>query len=105
MPRCKRWALTTAPASTADCPFVRVCTTQKLTPIDDLNLGRADAGKTPGNPNGEPPNRSGVDGSGKVVNKVVNPYSVGSRHRFPDQKVTVCAVYTGPHSSDDARRA
>ena len=51
-----------------------VASTQKLTANDDLNLGWAHAGKTPDNPNGAPPNMSGVDGSGKPVKNAANQY-------------------------------
>ncbi|MBC7733250.1 MAG: porin [Bacteriovorax sp.] len=82
-----------------------VALTQKLTANDDLNLGWAHAGKTPGNPNGAPLNMSGVDGSGKSVNNAANQYSLGLKHRFPDKKVTVYAVYTDLRNSDYAHYA
>ena len=74
--------------------------TQKLTAYDDLNLGWAHAGKTPGNPNGAPPNMSGVDGSGQAVNNAANQFSLGYKHRFQDRKVSVYAVYTDLRNKD-----
>ena len=48
---------------------------------------------------------SGVDGSGKSVNNAANQYSLGLKHRFPDKKVTVYAVYTDLRNSDYAHYA
>jgi predicted porin len=79
--------------------------TQKLGASDDLNFGWAHAGKTPGNPNGAPPNMNGVDGSGLAVNNAANQFSLGYKHRFQDRKVSVYAVYTDLRNSDFAHYA
>jgi len=79
--------------------------TQKVTPNDDLNLAWAHAGKTPGNPNGAPPNMNGVDGSGQAVNNAANQYSLGYKHRFQDRKVTAYAVYTDLRNGEFAHYA
>ena len=79
--------------------------TQKLTPNDDVNFGWAHAGKTPGNPNGAPPNMNGVDGSGQAVNNAANQFSLGYKHRFPDRKVSAYAVYTDLRNSEFAHYA
>ena len=79
--------------------------TQKLTPSDDINLGWAHAGKTPGNPNGAPPNMNGVDGSGMPVSNAANQYSLGYKHRFDDRKVSVYAVYTDLRNGEYAHYA
>jgi len=79
--------------------------TQKLTPFDELNLAWAHAGKTPGNPNGSPPNMSGVDGSGQSVNNAANQFSLGYKHRFQDRKVSAYVVYTDLRNSDYAHYA
>ena len=82
-----------------------VAVTHRLTPFDDLNVGWAHAGKTPGNPNGAPPNMAGIDGSGMAVNNAANQFSVGYKHRFQDKKVSVYAVYTDLRNSDYAHYA
>ena len=74
--------------------------TQKLGPRDELNVGWAHAGKTPGNPNGAPPNMNGVDGSNQAVNNAANQFSLGYKHRFEDKKVSVYAVYTDLKNKD-----
>ena len=79
--------------------------TQKLTPQDDLNLGWAHAGRTPGNPNGAPPNLQGVDGSGLSVDNAADQFSLGYRHRFADCKVSVYAVWTDLRNGDYAHYA
>jgi predicted porin len=79
--------------------------TQRLTPSDELNLGWAHAGKTPGNPNGAPPNMNGIDGSAQAVNNAANQFSLGYKHRFQDKKVSAYAVYTDLRNGDYAHYA
>ena len=79
--------------------------TQRLGASDDLNLAWAHAGKTPGNPNGAPPNMNGVDGSGQAVNNAANQFSLGYKHRFQDKKVSAYVVYTDLRNSDYAHYA
>ena len=79
--------------------------TQRFSPSDEVNLGWAHAGKTPGNPNGAPPNMSGVDGSGQSVNNAANQFSLGYKHRFQDKKVSAYVVYTDLRNSDFAHYA
>ncbi len=79
--------------------------TQKLTPFDDVNFGWAHAGKTPGNPNGSPPNMNGVGGSNQAVNNAANQFSLGYKHRFQDKKVSVYAVYTDLRNKEFAHYA
>lgn len=54
--------------------------TQKITPADDLNLGWAHAGRTPGDP-----------GVGPIDNRT-NLYDIGFKHHF-DRQTTAYAVY------------
>jgi predicted porin len=82
-----------------------VAVTHKLTAADDVNLGWAHAGKTPGNPNGAPPNMKGVDGSDQAVNNAANQFSLGYKHRFQDKKVTAYVVYTDLKNGDYAHCA
>lgn len=84
---------------------VWVALTQRLTAHDDLYVGWAHAGKTPGNPNGAPPNMSGVNAFGQAVNNAANQYSLGYKHRLQDKKVTVYAAYTDLRNSDYAHFA
>jgi hypothetical protein len=79
--------------------------TQKLTSHDELNLGWAHAGNTPGNPNGAPVDMSGVDGSGLHVKNTANQYSLGYKHFFEDKKVSAYAVVTDLRNSDYAHYA
>jgi predicted porin len=79
--------------------------TQRLTPSDDVNLGWAHAGKTPGNPNGAPPNMNGADGSGQAVNNAANQISLGYKHRFQDRKAGLYVVYTDLRNSEFAHYA
>ena len=79
--------------------------TQKVTPYDDVNFGWAHAAKTPGNPNGAPPNMQGVDGSGQSVDNAADQFSLGYRHRFADRKVSIYAVWTDLRNSDYAHYA
>lgn len=79
--------------------------TQRFSPSDELNFGWAHAGKTPGNPNGAPPNMGGVDGSGQAVNNAASQLSLGYKHRFQDRKVSVYAVYTDLRNSEYAHYA
>ena len=78
---------------------------QKITPADEIAFGWAHAFKTPGNPNGAPVNMQGVDGSGQSVDNTANQYSLLVRHRFPEQRVSVYAVYTNLSNSDFAHYA
>jgi len=55
--------------------------TQKFTDKDDVNLGWAHAGKTPGDPS-----------AGGPVDNVANMYTLGYKHHF-DSKTNVYAVY------------
>ena len=79
--------------------------TQKLGARDELNVGWAHAGKTPGNPNGAPPNMIGVDGSNRAVDNAANQFSLGFKHRFEDKKVSVYAVYTDLKNKEYAHYA
>src|SRR5713226_1307397 len=71
--------------------------TQKVTAQDDVNLGWAHAGKTPGDPGGT----VGNPGGGPIDN-VANMYTVGYKHHF-DKQANWYAVYarqanhTGAH--------
>jgi predicted porin len=63
--------------------------TQKLTDKDDVNLGWAHAGKTPGQPGG---GDSGVTANPGSVDNASNMYTVGYKHQF-DRRSNWYAVY------------
>ena len=64
--------------------------TQKVTPQDDINLGWAHAGKTPGDVG---TNRSdGTTAAGPVDNEA-NMYTAGYKHHFADKQTTWYFVY------------
>src|SRR6267142_3809339 len=62
--------------------------TQKVGDKDEVNLGWAHAGKTPGKPAGD----SGVNANGGPVDNASNMYSLGYKHHF-DRKSNWYAVY------------
>jgi predicted porin len=62
--------------------------TQKLGDKDDVNLGWAHAGKTPGAPNGD----SGVTANGGPVDNASDMFALGYKHHF-DKKSNWYAVY------------
>lgn len=76
--------------------------TQRITPSDDINLGWAHAGKTPGNPNGAPPNMNGVDGSAMSVNNAANQYSLATStasrtaRSLSMRSTPICATVSSP---------
>jgi len=78
--------------------------TQKVTGQDDVNIGWAHAGKTPGQPGGAAVNNvpTGILGSPGSVDNASNMYTVGYKHHF-DKQSNWYAVYarqankTGAH--------
>jgi predicted porin len=64
--------------------------TQKLGAENDLNLGWAHAGKSPGTPAAEASDGNFYQGS---VDNASNMYTVGYKHHFPDKRSTWYAVY------------
>jgi len=64
--------------------------TQKMSDQDEVNLGWAHAGKTPGQPSGGP--GGSVTGTPGSVDNASNMYSVGYKHHF-DKKSNWYAVY------------
>jgi predicted porin len=68
--------------------------TQRITPLDDLNLGWAHAGRTPGQPDQSIQDRFGnPNGPGPSANGA-NLYSVGYKHRFGDNRTTTYLTYS-----------
>lgn len=68
--------------------------TQGLTPYDDLNLGWAHAGRTPGQPDQGVQDRYGnANGPGKSANGA-NLYAIGWKHRFGDARTTTYFTYS-----------
>jgi predicted porin len=68
--------------------------TQRITPYDDLNLGWAHAGKTPGQPDSGVQDRFGnANGPGRSDNGA-NLYSIGFKHRFHDNRTTTYLTFS-----------
>jgi predicted porin len=68
--------------------------TQGLTPFDDLNLGWAHAGRTPGQPVGGVQDKFGNPAPAGSSNNEANLYSIGVKHRFGDRRTTAYLVYS-----------
>lgn len=68
--------------------------TQGLTPYDDLNLGWAHAGRTPGQPDQGVQDRYGNANGPGPSNNAANLYSIGWKHRFGDARTTTYFTYS-----------
>ena len=67
--------------------------TQRITPLDDINLGWARAGKTPGQPDQGVQDRFGnANGPGPSDNGA-DLVALGYKHRFQDERATWYLVY------------
>src|SRR5207253_1883480 len=62
--------------------------TQGLTAFDDLNLGWAHVGRTPGQPVGGVQDKFGNDAPAGSSNNEANLYTIGLKHRFVDKRTT-----------------
>lgn len=68
--------------------------TQGMTPYDDLNVGWAHAGRTPGQPDQGIQDRFGnANGPGPSANGA-NLYSIGYKHRFFDNRTTAYLTFS-----------
>jgi hypothetical protein len=68
--------------------------TQHLSPFDDLNLGWAHAGRTPGQPEAGVQDRYGNDAPPGSSNNAANLYSIGYKHRFVDNRTTTYLTFS-----------
>jgi predicted porin len=68
--------------------------TQNLTSYDDLNLGWAHAGRTPGQPVGGVEDKYGNDAPSGSSDNAANLYSVGYKHRFLDKRTTTYLTFS-----------
>jgi predicted porin len=68
--------------------------TQSITPFDDLNLGWAHAGRTPGQPDGSVEDRFGNANGPGSSNNSANLYSIGYKHRFVDNRTTAYLTFS-----------
>src|SRR5256885_960196 len=68
--------------------------TQALTPFDDLNLGWAHAGKTPGQPAEGVNDKFGNPAPAGSSNNEANLFSIGLKHRFVDKRTTAYLTYS-----------
>src|SRR2546426_1165438 len=66
--------------------------TQKITATDDLNLGWAHAGKTPGDPGGVINQPTMLNLAGPIDNRS-NLFDAGLKHHFSDKRTTVYFVF------------
>jgi predicted porin len=66
--------------------------TQRVTPMDDINLGWAHAGKTPGNPGAAITATDSLFNAAGPVDNEANMYAVGYKHHFSDNKTTVYVI-------------
>ncbi|MGB7543750.1 MAG: porin, partial [Burkholderiales bacterium] len=73
--------------------------TQKMTAQDDLNVGLAHAGKSPGTPGATVSDGTTVTGS---VDNAANMLSLGYKHHFADKQTTWYAVYARQANHDAA---
>lgn len=67
--------------------------TQKVTPKDDLNVGWAHAGKTPGDPGAALQPGNGLTPVAGPNDNAANMYALGYKHHFDDKKTTWYLVY------------
>lgn len=66
--------------------------TQKLTPMDELNIGWAHAGRTPGDPGAAINSFTSTDNNSGPVDNQSNMYAIGLKHHFSDNHTTVYLV-------------
>ena len=66
-----------------------IALTQKMTSYDDLNVGWAHAGRTPGQPVAGVQDRFGNDAPAGKSDNGANLYSIGYKHRFLDNRTTM----------------
>ena len=67
--------------------------TQNLTPFDDLNLGWAHVGRTPGQPDQGVQDKNGIAAVPGPSDNSANLYAVGYKHRFLDKRTTAYLMY------------
>ena len=72
--------------------------TQKLTPFDDLNLGWAHAGRTPGQPDQSVQDKYGNPNGPGPSDNSANLYAIGLKHYFLDKRTTAYLMYAGLHN-------
>jgi predicted porin len=72
--------------------------TQKITPVDDFNVGWAHAGKTPGDPGAAVNSTNSLDNFAGPIDNRSNMYAVGYKHHFADKHTTWYAVYAEQHN-------
>ena len=68
--------------------------TQGLTPFDDLNLGWAHVGRTPGQPVEGVEDKFGNPAPAGSSNNEANLYTIGLKHRFVDKRTTAYLTYS-----------
>ena len=68
--------------------------TQGLTPFDDLNVGWAHAGRTPGQPVEGVQDKFGNPAPAGSSNNEANLYTIGLKHRFVDKRTTAYLTYS-----------
>ena len=68
--------------------------TQGLTAFDDLNLGWAHAGRTPGQPVAGVQDKFGNPAPAGSSNNEANLYTIGLKHRFVDKRTTAYLTYS-----------
>ena len=68
--------------------------TQGLTAFDDLNLGWAHAGRTPGQPVAGVQDKFGNPAPAGSSNNEANLYTIGLKHRFVDRRTTAYLTYS-----------
>ena len=71
--------------------------TQKITPVDDVNVGWAHAGKTSGDPGAAVNSTDSLDNFAGPIDNEANMFAVGYKHHF-DKQTTWYAVYAEQHN-------